>query len=103
MAKVRVTYLDHEKSAPSVEVGGQRFDHNQPVEVEDPAIVGLLKTMTKPLEEGGKGNPYFKVEELSSEPGHPPGRPAAAQSDADKKESDETLNRRGPGKHRQEA
>jgi hypothetical protein len=96
--KVRVTYTDHEKSAPTVTVGGLTFSHNDPVEVDDPAVVGLLKTMTLPPDKGGKGNPFFKVEELDSEPGHPPDRPADEQSDAEKDENDETIRRRGPGR-----
>jgi len=95
MAKVRVTYLDHEKAAPSVTVGGRLFEHKEPVELdeqEDAAVLGLLKTMHD------KKNPFFKIEGMRSEPGHPADRPAAAQSDADKDESDETLRRRGPGR-----
>lgn len=98
MGKVRVTYTDHEKSAPTVTVGGMTFSHNEPVEIDDPAVVGLLKTLTTPPEEGGKGNPFFKVEEVDSEPGHPPDRPASSQSDAEKSSSDEMLRRRGPGR-----
>lgn len=94
MGKVRVTYTDHEKAAPSVKVGGQEFRHNEPVEVDDPAVVALLKTMASPTEEGGKGNKSFKVEDMHSEPGHKLGTPPGAQSDAEKEDADETLRRR---------
>lgn len=100
--KVRVTYTDHEKAAPSVQVGGQTFFHNQPVEIDDPAVIGLVKTMATPAEEGGKGNKFFKVEEMASEPGHGPAESPTGQSDAEKSDADETIRRRGPGRPRKE-
>ena len=102
MGKVRVTYTDHENAAPSVKVGGQEFRHNEPVEVEDPAVVALVKTMAKPTEDGGKGNKAFKVEELHSEPGHKLGEPPGKQSEEEAADADETIRQRqsGPGKFR---
>lgn len=104
MGKVRVTYTDHEKAAPSVKVGGQEFRHNEPVEVEDPAVVALLKTMASPTEDGGKGNKAFRVEEMHSEPGHKLGDPPGKQSDEEAEDADETLRQRarGPGRPRKE-
>jgi hypothetical protein len=98
---VRVTYTDHEKAAPSVTVGGQEFRHNEPVEISDPAVINLIKTMSGSLEEGGKGNKFFAVEDMPSEPGKPAGTPPGAQSDEEKAAADETLRRR-PGRPRKE-
>lgn len=99
---VRVTYTDHDKAAPSVTVGGQEFRHNEPVEVTDPAVEALVKTMAGPAEEGGKGNRFFRVEDIKDEPGRKLGDPPGKQSKEEADAADETLRQRqsGPGKFR---